>query len=90
MVYHWAFNGETYVGTAIPAVKDHLETLGSLDTNDIDIPNPIPKSSSSLRIIPIESDTGQNTSALIIQSAKVQGITIVLDIPLTSSKPHNT
>ena len=54
----------TYIGPAVPAIKEHLEALCRFNIDDVDIANAIPKSAAGLGIIPVETDASEHTSAL--------------------------
>jgi hypothetical protein len=54
----------THVRAAVPAIEQHFEALGCLDTEDIDIAYSIPQSSPSLGIISVETYSCEDASAL--------------------------
>lgn len=54
----------THIRSAVPTVKQNLETLRRLDRQDVDVLDSVPERSASLGIIPVKPDSSENTGSL--------------------------
>jgi hypothetical protein len=83
-----SLQAQTHVRAAVPAIKKHLETLGRLDRHDIDVSRPVPQRSSSLGIVPVEPNTGEDARTLYHIRSTACAIYSRPVAPLTSVRLH--